>query len=135
MIVADGEGVTKVVEVRVRGARSGAEARRLGLRIGNSPLVKTAFFGQDSNWGRIMAALGSAGIPVDPARIAIAVGDVPIVRGGIGVGAEAERAANEQMRQPTFTVTVDLGLGPAECSIWTTDLTEAYVRINAAYRS
>jgi glutamate N-acetyltransferase/amino-acid N-acetyltransferase len=135
MIVADGEGVTKVVEVRVRGARSGAEARRLGLRIGNSPLVKTAFFGQDSNWGRIMAALGSAGIPVDPARIAIAVEDVPIVRGGIGVGTEAERAANERMRQPTFTVTVDLGLGPAECSIWTTDLTEAYVRINAAYRS
>ncbi|MEK7366856.1 MAG: bifunctional glutamate N-acetyltransferase/amino-acid acetyltransferase ArgJ [candidate division NC10 bacterium] len=135
MIVADGEGATKMVEVRVRGARSPAEARQIGLRIGNSPLVKTAFFGQDSNWGRIMAALGSAGVPVDPARVAIAVGDVPIVWGGVGLGAEAERAANERMRQSTFSVTVDLGLGSAECRIWTTDLSEAYVRINAAYRS
>ncbi len=135
MIVADGEGATKVVEVLVRGARSPAEARRVCLRIGNSPLVKTAFFGQDSNWGRIMAALGSAGVPVDPARVAIAVGDVSIVRGGVGLGAEAERAANERMRQRSFSVTVDLGLGEAECRIWTTDLTEAYVRINAAYRS
>jgi glutamate N-acetyltransferase/amino-acid N-acetyltransferase len=135
MIVADGEGATKVVEVLVRGARSPAEARRVCLRIGNSPLVKTAFFGQDSNWGRIMAALGSAGVPVDPARVAIAVGDVPIVRGGVGLGAEAERAANERMRQRAFGVTVDLGLGEAECRIWTSDLTEAYVRINAAYRS
>jgi len=135
LIVADGEGATKMVEVWVRGARTSAEARRLGLRIGGSPLVKTAFHGEDSNWGRIMVALGSAGVPLDPARVAIAVEDVPIVRGGVGLGAEAEEAANERMRQRSFTLTVDLGLGSAECRIWTTDLSEAYVRINAAYRS
>ncbi|MBI2081198.1 MAG: bifunctional glutamate N-acetyltransferase/amino-acid acetyltransferase ArgJ [candidate division NC10 bacterium] len=134
-IVADGEGATKVVEIRVCGARSPAEARRIGLRIGNSPLVKTAFFGQDSNWGRIMAAIGSAGIPVDAGRVGIAVDEVPIVRGGVGLGAEAEQAANARMRQAAFTVTVDLGLGGAEARIWTTDLSEAYVRINAGYRS
>ncbi|HEV8664132.1 MAG TPA: bifunctional glutamate N-acetyltransferase/amino-acid acetyltransferase ArgJ [Candidatus Methylomirabilis sp.] len=135
MIVADGEGATKVVEILVRGARNPAEARRIGLRVANSPLVKTAFHGQDSNWGRIMAALGSAGVAVDPTRVAITVGDVPIVRGGVGLGAEAERTASARMREQVFTVTVDLGLGSAEGRVWTTDLSEAYVRINAAYRS
>ncbi|HEY4719355.1 MAG TPA: bifunctional glutamate N-acetyltransferase/amino-acid acetyltransferase ArgJ [Candidatus Methylomirabilis sp.] len=134
-IVADGEGATKCVAVQVIGASSSEAARRIAFRVANSPLVKTTFFAQDCNWGRIMAAVGSAGEEVNPDRIDIRVGDVPVVSSGVGVGAAAEEAAHKIMALREYAVQIDLHLGAGEAVIWTTDLSYEYVRANVAYRS
>ena len=134
-IVADGEGATKVVTVRVAGAPSGEAARRIAFRVANSPLVKTAFFAQDCNWGRIMAAIGASGVELDPDRVDIRIGEVPVVSGGIGLGTDAERAAEEVMAAREFDVAISLNQGEGGAVVWTTDLTYDYVRANVAYRS
>ncbi|MEW6221462.1 MAG: bifunctional glutamate N-acetyltransferase/amino-acid acetyltransferase ArgJ [Thermodesulfobacteriota bacterium] len=134
-IVADGEGVTKEVTIRVRGARTRQEAEQAGRTIANSALVKTAFFGADANWGRILAAAGRSGAWLDPRRVAIAIDGVLLVRDGLAVGQEAEAAATAILKGRSFTVTVDLGAGPAEFAIRTCDLSIDYVKINADYRS
>lgn len=133
-IVADGEGATKVVTVRVAGAPSGEAARRIAFRVANSPLVKTAFFAQDCNWGRIMAATGASGVELDPDRVDIHIGDVPVVSRGIGLGTDAERAAEQVMAAREFDVTISLNQGEGGTVVWTTDLTYDYVRANVAYR-
>jgi glutamate N-acetyltransferase/amino-acid N-acetyltransferase len=135
MIAKDGEGATKLVRVEVKGARSAAEARAAAAAVANSPLVKTAFFGQDCNWGRIMAALGASGVRFDPARVDIRLDGITVVRNGVGLGAARERRAGERMRRPEFTLTTDLRSGVAKAALLTTDLSEAYVRINAGYRT
>ena len=135
MIARDGEGATKFVELRVTGARTEADAIRVANTVATSSLVKTAWFGQDSNWGRIMAAIGRAGVAIIENRIAISYGDVPVVRRGIGLGQAAEEQANAVLRQREFTVTVQLGQGRAGATVWTSDLTLDYVKINASYRS
>ena len=133
-LVEDGEGSTKVVEVRVEKARSAQVARQIAFVIANSKLVKTAFYGADPNFGRILAAIGYAGVPVRPEKIRVLINNVVVVARGAGVDASEKQAA-QIMQRPSFTVRVVLNLGQASASVWTSDLTHEYVRINSAYRS
>jgi glutamate N-acetyltransferase/amino-acid N-acetyltransferase len=135
MIVADGEGATKQIEIRVRGAADFRQAKTIALRVANSNLVKTAFFGADANWGRIMAAIGAAGVAVNPDRIGLAFDHVPLVKNGVGLGKAADRRASRVLKQRSFSLTIDLHTGTASATAWTCDLTYGYIRINAAYRS
>ena len=135
MIARDGEGATKLAEVRIQGARSAREARRAAETVATSPLVKTTLFGEDINWGRIMAALGRSGARFDPARVDLWVDQVPVVRNGVSLGLRAESAANRRLRRREFALVASLRAGRAEARMWTTDLSEAYVRINAGYRT
>ncbi|HBI14592.1 MAG TPA: ornithine acetyltransferase [Desulfobulbaceae bacterium] len=134
-IVADGEGATKLVTVRVVGARDDEGAMRAAQTIANSSLVKTAFFGEDANWGRIIAALGRSGCYLDPDRVAIYFDEVQMVRDGVGLGDKAEEACSSVLRQDHFTVTVDLQDGSGTAEVYTCDFSLDYVRINADYRS
>lgn len=134
-IVRDGEGATKLVTVRVQGAKSGAEAEQAARTIANSNLVKTAFFGEDANWGRIIAALGRSGLVFDADRVAIAFDDVVMVENGVGRGKEVEAAATKVLQQKEFTVTVDLHDGEAMAEVFTCDFSMEYVTINADYRT
>ncbi len=134
-ICRDGEGVTKVVRVVVKGARTHADARRIARTVGTSSLVKTAFFGADANWGRILAAVGRAGVPIDQNRISLAFDGRAIVRRGVGLGPGAERAVTQVLRRKEFSMTMGLGMGKATAQLLTTDLSDTYVRINASYRS
>jgi glutamate N-acetyltransferase/amino-acid N-acetyltransferase len=134
-MVADGEGAEHLIEVVVRGLPSDAAARLVARTIATSPLVKTAFFGKDPNWGRLLAAAGRAGVPFDPARASMIVGGVPIVEGGQALGAEREAAAHEVMTRPSYSVELVLGDGPGRGRYLTCDLGLGYVRCNADYRS
>jgi glutamate N-acetyltransferase/amino-acid N-acetyltransferase len=135
MIARDGEGATKLVEVRVLGARSLREARQAAETVATSPLVKTTLFGEDINWGRVMAALGRSGARFDPDHVELSVDYVPVVRRGVGLGPRAEAAANRRLRRREFVLSASLRAGDATARLWTTDLSEGYVRINAGYRS
>jgi glutamate N-acetyltransferase/amino-acid N-acetyltransferase len=133
MLVADGEGATRLVTVTVRGAASRRDALAAARSVANSPLVKTAIAGQDPNWGRIMMALGKSAARVEQQRVAIAFDDEPLVEQGmLREGARIGRI-REIMGRPEYAITVDLGLGRGEDRVWTCDLSEEYVRINAKY--
>lgn len=133
MLVSDGEGATKLVTIAVRGASTGKDAVRVARSVANSPLVKTAMNGEDPNWGRIMMAVGKSAAKVDPARVALLVDDEPLVeRGTLREGARLDRI-RQIMGRAEYTITIDLGLGRAEDRVWTCDLSEEYVRINAKY--
>jgi glutamate N-acetyltransferase/amino-acid N-acetyltransferase len=134
-VVCDGEGARKLVEVRVSGAVSDDSARKIALSIANSPLVKTAVAGEDANWGRVVMAVGKAGEPADRDRLAISFGDVRVAVDGERDPDYSEQAASAVMKQPHIPVSVDLGLGNGQATIWTCDLTKAYVEINGDYRS
>ena len=134
-ICRDGEGVTKVVKIEVTGAATPAQARAVARTIGTSNLVKTALFGEDANWGRVMAALGRAGVPIHPSKVMLSFGGVPMVRRGVGLGLGAERRIAKVFQRKEFTITVGLGQGRHQGHLWTTDLSYDYVRINASYRS
>jgi glutamate N-acetyltransferase/amino-acid N-acetyltransferase len=134
-IVRDGEGATHVVTIEVLGAENAAAAERVARRIGASPLVKTAFFGADPNWGRIVCAVGNSGVEFDPQKIDIAVGEIEIVRAGVGLGLEAERRAHEVMRRGEYILRVHLHAGKAQGKHTTCDLGVDYVKQNADYRS
>ena len=134
-IVKDGEGATKFVEIRVTGARDDADAKRAAMAIANSSLVKTAFFGQDANWGRIFAAVGYSGAEVDQSLLSLSFDDVCMARNGIFAGGDAEARGTEVLKQKEFTVSVDLGIGSGTATVYTSDLTHEYVSINADYRS
>jgi glutamate N-acetyltransferase/amino-acid N-acetyltransferase len=135
MIVRDGEGATKVVQIVIRGASTAAEATAAARTIANSTLVKTAFYGQDPNWGRIMAALGRSGIQMKEELVDIWIDGVKIVERGIGQGMSAERSASQKMANKEFSVLVALHQGEHEDRILTCDLTHEYVTINATYRT
>ncbi len=135
MIVRDGEGATKLVDVVINNALSAEDALNAARTVANSSLVKTAFYGQDPNWGRIMAALGRADIEMDETRVDIWVNDVQIVSGGLGSGVEAEKQAAEIMTGKEFTLSIDLHLGSHRDHIVTSDLTHEYININADYRT
>ena len=136
MIVRDGEGATRVVHVRVRGAGTEEDASRAARTVANSNLVKTAVCGRDPNWGRIMAAVGRSGVSMEEGTVDIRINDVEIVKGGLGRGAEAEKAAAGIMaEEETIHLTVDLHQGDHESRVTTCDLTQAYVAINADYRT
>ncbi len=132
-IVADGEGVSHVVELRISGARTGADALRVAQAIAHSPLVKTAWAGCDPNWGRLMAAIGYSGAAIDPARIDILFGDLPICRSGGRAAEYDEAAAHAYLSQDEFTISIELHQGQGSCVFWTTDLTAEYIHINADY--
>jgi len=132
-IVADGEGATKFVEIRVTGAGSRGEALQAARVVANSPLVKTALFGEDANWGRIVAALGRAGIDFDPGRVTIRFDEVKIVERGVSLGEEAEALAREVLKKKDLTIVIDLHQGRSEDSVFTCDLSLDYVKINAHY--
>ncbi|MDO3376712.1 bifunctional glutamate N-acetyltransferase/amino-acid acetyltransferase ArgJ [Geoalkalibacter halelectricus] len=135
MIVRDGEGATKVVQILVRGAVQTADAVQVARSVATSNLVKTAFFGEDANWGRIIAAVGYSGVEVDPARIDISFDEVPVVRNGIGTGKDLETQAGEVLKKAEFQVCIDLHLGSAEGVYYTSDLNYDYIKINADYRT
>ena len=134
-IVADGEGAAHLFAVEVVGARRRAEADRVARRVAHSPLVKTMVYGEDPNWGRVVAAVASAGVPVDVSRLVLSIGGVVIFRRGRWQGSAREARAKEAMARPAVTLRIDLGAGTASRTLWASDLTEAYVRLNAGYRS
>jgi glutamate N-acetyltransferase / amino-acid N-acetyltransferase len=134
MIVRDGEGATRIAEVRVQGARTAAEADRVARTIAESPLVKTALHGGDPNWGRILAAAGRSGVDIDTARVDIHLGDVWVAAGGAAREYD-ERTAAQAMQEDPVRITVVLHQGQEQGWMWTCDLTRGYVEINAHYRS
>jgi glutamate N-acetyltransferase/amino-acid N-acetyltransferase len=135
MVVRDGEGATKLVEVEVAGAASPEDAKRAAKAIANSPLVKTALFAADANWGRIMAAAGYSGARMDPDKVEILFDRVRMVKNGVGQGEKAESGASKVMEKREYKITVNLGAGKSHARVFTTDLTLEYVKINAEYRS
>jgi len=135
MMVADGEGAEHLVELHVSGLPSNEEAVRIARTVATSPLVKTAFFGKDPNWGRLLAAAGRSGVPFDPAHARILIGGIPVVERGLGVGAAAEREAHEVMTLPSYRIDLVLGDGAGQARCLTSDLGIGYVRCNADYRS
>ena len=134
-VVRDGEGVTKLVEIIVRGAVSDSDARKVADTVAHSPLVKTAFFGEDANWGRIIGAVGRAGVDVDPDRIDLYFDDVQMVKAGMGCGKGVEVEATKVLKKSEFTVAVHLNMGQGFGSMITCDFSVDYVKINADYRS
>ncbi len=133
LIVKDGEGATKLVEVEIRNAKNQKDADGAAFAVANSLLVKTAMYGNDANWGRIMGALGRSGITIKENRTDIYFGKVRVVKGGISTGRDNE--ANIALREKEIKLIVDLQLGDASSKVLTCDLTEGYVRINAEYRT
>jgi glutamate N-acetyltransferase/amino-acid N-acetyltransferase len=134
-IVRDGEGATKFVEIRVDGALSTSDAKKAAMAVANSLLVKTAFFGQDANWGRIVAAVGYSGADIDQELISLSFDDVLMVSNGVYVGGDAEEKGSEVLRKGEFSVTIDLALGKGCATVYTSDLSHDYVSINADYRT
>jgi glutamate N-acetyltransferase/amino-acid N-acetyltransferase len=134
-VIRDGEGATKLVEVRVTGASSNADAARAAFSIANSPLVKTALAGQDPNWGRIVAAIGKSGAEADRDLLTIRFGDVLVARNGWRNPDYREEDGAAHFRQDEILIRVDMGLGNGARSVWTCDLTNRYIEINADYRS
>ncbi len=145
-VVRDGEGATRFVSITVAGALDDDEAHRMANTIATSPLVKTAFFGGDANWGRILAAVGRAGATVDPARATLTINGGPAEPGAARLGAlqlvaggqpldYSEEQATAIFAQPEIDVLVELGLGAGAATVWTSDLSYEYVRINGDYRT
>ena len=134
-IVRDGEGASKFVEIAVTGAASARAAKRIGLAIANSPLVKTAIAGEDANWGRIVMAVGKAGEKADRDALRIAIGGVEITRGGQVVPDYDETPVARHMRGQDIAIAVDVGVGRGKATVWTCDLTHGYIDINGSYRS
>jgi glutamate N-acetyltransferase/amino-acid N-acetyltransferase len=132
-VVADGEGITHVVELRIDGAATDADALRIAKAIAHSPLVKTAWAGCDPNWGRLVAAIGYSGAEIDPSRIDIDFGDLPICRDGGRAAGFDESAAHTYIAAPEFSIAIQLHQGAGSCVFWTTDLTVEYIHINADY--
>ena len=134
-VVRDGEGATKFVTVEVDGATTETDARKVGLAIANSPLVKTAVAGEDANWGRIVMAVGKSGATADRDRLSIRFGDVWVARDGWRAPDYSEEATSAYMKNQEIVIGVDLGLGRGKARVWTCDLTHGYIDINADYRS
>jgi glutamate N-acetyltransferase/amino-acid N-acetyltransferase len=134
-IVRDGEGATKLVEVRVTGARSSRDADKVARAVANSPLVKTAIAGEDPNWGRIVMAVGKSGAAADRDLLTIRFGDILVAENGWVADSYTEAAGAAYMRGDALVIGVDLGLGRGAATVWTCDLTHGYIDINADYRS
>ena len=132
-IVADGEGITHVVELRIDGAANDTDALRIAKAIAHSPLVKTAWAGNDPNWGRLMAAIGYSGAQIDPDRIDIHFGDLAICSNGGRAPEFDEQTAHAYLSQSQFSIHIELHQGSGSCKFWTTDLTHEYIHINADY--
>ena len=134
-LVRDGEGATKLAEIRVTGAESDKDAALVAKSIANSPLVKTAIHGEDPNWGRIVMAIGKAGAKADRDRISISFGDHIVAERGFVSPNYEEEVAAKHMRNEEILIKVDLGVGNGSATVWTCDFSDRYVSINADYRS
>ena len=135
LVVRDGEGAQKYIEIAVTGAVSDESARKVGLAIANSPLVKTAIAGEDANWGRVVMAVGKAGEPADRDKLSIGFGGHWTARDGLPLSDYDETPVAEHLRGREIRIDVDLGLGEGRSTVWTCDLTHGYIAINADYRS
>lgn len=135
LIARDGEGAQKLMTIRITSAEDDEAARKIGLAIGNSPLVKTAVAGQDANWGRIVAAVGKSGEKVERDTLRVSIGGIVIAEKGERVEAYDEAPVAAHMRTRDIHIAVDIGVGPGESTVWSCDLTHAYIDINADYRS
>jgi glutamate N-acetyltransferase/amino-acid N-acetyltransferase len=135
LVVRDGEGAQKLIEIRVSGAQSDDSARRIGLAVANSPLVKTAIAGEDANWGRVVMAVGKAGEPADRDRLSIGFGGVWAAKQGLPLADYDEGPVAAHLKGREIDVEIDLGLGDGRATVWTCDLTHGYIAINADYRS
>jgi glutamate N-acetyltransferase/amino-acid N-acetyltransferase len=135
LVVRDGEGARKFIEVHVTGATSDESARKIGLAIANSPLVKTAIAGEDANWGRVVMAVGKAGEPADRDKLSIGFGGTWAARDGQPLADYDEAPVAEHLKGREIRIEVDLGLGEGRATVWTCDLTHGYIAINADYRS
>lgn len=135
LVVRDGEGASKFIEIRCEGAVSDVSAHRVAMAIANSPLVKTAIAGEDANWGRVVMAVGKAGEPADRDRLAIRFGDHWVARDGLPVDGYDEAPVSAHLKGQDIRIGVDLGLGDGTATVWTCDLTHGYISINADYRS
>ena len=135
LVVKDGEGATKFVEIAVTGAQSDADAKTHAMAIANSPLVKTAIAGEDPNWGRVVMAIGKSGAAADRDLLSIRFGDIMVATEGWRSPDYSEEAAAAHMKGQNIEIGVDLGLGGGKATVWTCDLTHGYISINADYRS
>ncbi len=135
LVVKDGEGATKFIEIQVTGAKTDADAHTHGMAIANSPLVKTAVAGEDPNWGRVVMAIGKSGAAADRDLLSIRFGDITVAEKGWVSEGYSEDAAAEYMKQQELVIGVDLGLADGKATVWTCDLTHGYISINADYRS
>lgn len=135
LVVKDGEGATKFVEIQITGAASDADAKTHGLAIANSPLVKTAVAGEDANWGRVVMAIGKSGAAADRDLLSIRFGDILVAEKGWVAESYSEEAGTAYMKNDHLVIGVDLGLGDGKSTVWTCDLTHGYISINADYRS
>ena len=134
-IVKDGEGASKFITININGAEDHKAARRVGLAIANSPLVKTAIAGEDANWGRIVMAVGKSGEYADRDRLTISMGGIVIAKNGERVDGFDETPVAKHMKGQHIDISVDLGVGDGHARVWTCDLTHGYIDINADYRS
>ncbi len=135
LVVRDGEGATKLIEIVVAGAESDRSAHRVAMSIANSPLVKTAIAGGDANWGRVVMAVGKAGEPAERDRLSIRFGETQVARDGLAVESYDEKPVAAHLSGQEIEIGVDLGLGEGHATVWTCDLTHGYISINADYRS
>lgn len=134
-VVRDGEGATKFVEITISGAVSDEDAHLHAMSIANSPLIKTAIAGEDPNWGRVVMAIGKSGAEADRDKLAIRFGDILVAQNGWVAPSYQEEDGAAYMKQPNLAISVDLGLGDGQATVWTCDLTHGYISINADYRS
>ncbi len=135
LVVRDGEGASKFIEIVVTGATTDDSARRIALAVANSPLVKTAIAGEDANWGRVVMAVGKAGEPADRDRLSISFGDTAVAREGVPVDGYDETPVALHLQGQDIRIGIDIGLGEGRATVWTCDLTHGYISINADYRS
>jgi glutamate N-acetyltransferase/amino-acid N-acetyltransferase len=135
LVVRDGEGAQKLIEITVEGAESDRSAHRIAMSIANSPLVKTAIAGEDANWGRVVMAVGKAGEPAERDKLAIRFGTTQVARGGLAVEGYDEAPVAAHLKGREIEIGVELGLGEGRATVWTCDLTHGYISINADYRS
>lgn len=134
-IVKDGEGATKFIEIRVSGAKNDPDAKKVAMAIANSSLVKTAFYGQDANWGRIFVAAGYSGVDIDQSKLSLSFDNVCMAKNGLFAGGNAEELGSLVLKKKEFTVTLDLGFDDGKATVYTSDLSHEYISINADYRT
>lgn len=135
LVVRDGEGASKFIEIEVTGAVSDDSARRIGLSVANSPLVKTAIAGEDANWGRVVMAVGKAGEPADRDKLSIRFADKWVAQNGLAVDSYDEGPVADHLKGSEISIGIDMGLQSGRATVWTCDLTHGYISINADYRS
>ena len=135
LVVRDGEGASKFIEISVSGAQSDESARKIGLSVANSPLLKTAIAGQDANWGRVVMAVGKAGEPADRDKLSIGFGGIWAAKNGQPVPDYDEEPVAKLLQEQDITIEIDIGIGSGCATVWTCDLTHGYIDINADYRS